>query len=120
MRQFDPTYLLPRDIKDGNGKVLFAKGTPINVYERMQMPGRMIVISDRDSHYRWLNEVAKPTERDKILIGGGNVLEARRRHRANFYQLDARGVERFGLERLPAIVEQDGVMLRVSEYVPTP
>jgi len=116
-RLFDPTYTLPRDIADAQGHVLFAKGTKVNVYRRIKDPARYIVISDQASHYQWLKDVAKPTERDVVLLANGNVYEARERNHVEVYLLDARFIERFGLQRVPSIVQQDGTMLRVHEYV---
>jgi conjugal transfer pilus assembly protein TraW len=115
-RLFDPTYTLPRDIADANGKILFAKGTQVNVYRRIRDPKRYIVIADQESHYRWLKEVAKPTDQDLVLLANGNVYEARVRTQLDLYLLDDRFVERFGLERVPSVVQQEGTMLRVHEY----
>lgn len=116
-RYFDPTYVLPRDITDGHGKVLFAAGSRVNVYQRIKDPARTIVIADLPAHYRWLQEVAKPQEGDRILLAGGNVVDARARTHLELYLLDARFIERFGLQHVPSIVQQDGTQLKVHEYV---
>jgi len=115
-RLFDPTYTLTRDIADANGKVLFAKGTQVNVFRRFKDPRRYIVIADQESHYRWLKEVAKPTDNDLVLLANGNVYEARMRTKIELYLLDDRFVERFGLQHVPSVVQQEGTMLRVREY----
>jgi conjugal transfer pilus assembly protein TraW len=120
VRAFDPTSTLPQDIKDENGKVIAAKGTRVNVYERVRMRGRMIVIGATDAHFKWLDDVARPTEDDKVLVANGNVLNERRSRKRDLYILDARFVERFGLQSVPSIVEQDGLQLRVSEYAVGP
>jgi conjugal transfer pilus assembly protein TraW len=116
-RLFDPTYTLPRDITDAQGKVLFAQGAKVNVYRRIKDPARTIVIADLPSNYQWLQTVAKPTERDRILLANGNVMEARERTHLKLFLLEARIVERFGLQRVPSIVQQEGTMLKVHEYV---
>ena len=115
-RMFDPTYTLPRDITDGSGKVLFRKGTQVNVYQRIHDTARYIVIADRPSHYRWLEEVVKPTDQDLVMLANGNVYQARQRTHLMLYLLDDRFIERFGLRRVPSIVHQEGTMVRVQEY----
>jgi conjugal transfer pilus assembly protein TraW len=115
-RLFDPTYTLPRDIADASGKVLFAQGTRVNVYRRIKETRRFIVISDLESHYRWLKEVAKPSGEDLVLLANGNVYDAREHTSLDLYLLDDRFIERFGLRHVPSIVQQEGTMLRVHEY----
>lgn len=120
VRSFDPTYVLPNDIADENGKVIAAKGTRINVYTKLRMRGRMIVIGNTDAHFKWLTDVAKPTSDDKVLLANGNVLTARRNRQVLVYLLDERFIERFGLKAVPSIVSQDGLRLRVEEYAVAP
>lgn len=118
---FDPTYTLPQDVVDQNGTVLYPAGTTINVYARRQFPGRTIVIAADAAHLAWLDETAKPTAADKVLISGANMLEARQLAGARrIYALDERLVERFGLRAVPSIVHQEGTQLRVREYVIAP
>jgi conjugal transfer pilus assembly protein TraW len=113
---FDPTYAIPREITDAKGKVLYPAGYKINVYDRITMPGRVLVIENRAEDLRWLREVAKPANGDKVLLAGGNVYAAREETHLPLYLLDQRFVERFGLRAVPSIVRQEGNRLRVSEY----
>lgn len=120
VRLFDPTYVLPNDIADETGRLIAAKGTRVNVYTKVTMRGRMIVIGNTDAHFTWLTEVAKPTANDKVLLANGNVLLARRNRQVLVYLLDERFIERFGLKAVPSIVSQEGLMLRVHEYAVAP
>lgn len=114
---FDPTYTLPQDVKDSRGTVIYPAGTTINVYERRAFSGRTIVIAATSEHLRWLDDVARPTAADKVLIAGTNMLDARTIAGARrIYALDPRIVERFGLRAVPSIVQQEGNRLRVREY----
>ena len=118
---FDPTYPLPQDVTDHTGKVLYPAGTTINVYARRQFTGRTIVIAADAAQLRWLDEIAKPTASDKVLISGLNMVEARQRVGARkIFALDQRIVERFGLRAVPSIVQQEGTQLRVHEYAIAP
>ncbi len=115
-RLFDPSYAIPFDIPDDKGKLLYPKGYRINIYDRIRVPGRYIVIGPSAAHLRWLDEVAKPSERDKVLIAGGNALLVRQSTGRTVYVLEERFVERFGLKAVPAIVKQEGNQLRIEEY----
>ena len=115
-RLFDPTYLLPRAMIDAEGRTLYPKGYPVNVYEKFTMPGRFIVINNSDEHFNWLKTVANLTESDMVLLAGGNVIHARKSQKIRFYALDQRGIERLGLKAVPSIVSQEKTQLRVNEY----
>jgi conjugal transfer pilus assembly protein TraW len=116
VRVFDPTYVLPQDIRGADGRVMFPRGTRINVYERIRMPGRLIIIGPGARDLQWLQRVARPTTRDKVLLATGNVLQARRAGGARVFRLDARIIQRFGLRATPSIVEQAGTRLRITEH----
>jgi conjugal transfer pilus assembly protein TraW len=115
-RLFDPTYILPRDISDDMGKVIAPAGTRVNVYAKRKRPGRYIVIGGTAADYRWLDEIAKPTDNDRILLANGNVFIQRKETKRQLYLLDAHFAERLGVRGVPSIVEQEGVNLRVREY----
>jgi conjugal transfer pilus assembly protein TraW len=114
---FDPTYTLPEDLVNERGEVLVARGTRVNALARIRLPGRYIVIGPTVEDYRWLDEVARPGSRDKVLIASGNVLTEREATGRPLYALDTRFVERFGLEGTPSIVRQEGTLLRVERHV---
>jgi conjugal transfer pilus assembly protein TraW len=115
-RLFDPTYTLPRDIKDDTGRVLALAGTKVNVYAKRKREGRYLVIGGTPEDYRWLDEVAKVTEKDRILLANENVYVQRKATKRQIFILDEHFAERLGLRGGPSIVEQEGTMLRVREY----
>jgi hypothetical protein len=80
------------------------------------MPGRLIVIGPGARDRQWLQRVARPTARDKVLLATGNVLQARRTGNTRLFRLDARIIQRFGLRATPSIVEQAGTRLRITEH----
>jgi conjugal transfer pilus assembly protein TraW len=113
---FDPTYVLPRDIVDGYGRVLWPAGTKVNVYERIQTTARTIVIGDTPEQFRWLREVAKPQAGDRVYLAGGNVYMRGVAEQRKLFLLEDRVIERFGLRAVPSIVQQEGNRLRVEEF----
>jgi hypothetical protein len=115
-RLFDPTYVIPRDIRDDTGRVIALAGTKVNVYAKRQRVGRYLVIGGTPEDYRWLDEVAKATDQDRILLANANVLVQRKETKRQLYLLDSHFAERLGVKGVPSIIEQEGAMLRVSEY----
>jgi len=115
-RLFDPTYTLPHDITDQQGMVIYPAGTTINVYARITMPGRVVVIGPEPEHYRWLSDVVQPTAQDVVLLANGNPVAVRASHELPVHLLDERMIERFGLQAAPAVVSQSGIQLKVREY----
>lgn len=112
----DPTYHLLKDIIDSSGRLLYPAGTPVNVYDRLKIPGRFIVVPDTENGWNWLETIAKPTPSDVLLMSGGNIVRQRRDKQMPLYLLDERWVERLGLQAAPAIVSQVGNQLRIDEY----
>lgn len=115
-RIFDPTYTIPRDVRDDTGRVIALAGTKVNVYARRRREGRYLVIGGTPEDYRWLDEVAKPTDKDRILLANGNVFIQRKETKRQLYLLDEHFAERLGVRGVPSIIEQEGSMLRVREY----
>lgn len=114
---FDPTYTLAEDLVNERGDVLVARGTQVNALATIRLPGRYIVIGSTPEDYRWLDDVARPGSRDKVLVASSNVLTEREATGRTLYALDERFIERFGLTGIPSIVQQEGPMLRVERYV---
>lgn len=117
-RFFDPTYTLPQSIVDKSGRVLFPAGHRVNTYKQLGINStrRYIVIGPEASHWKWLNDVVKPTDNDRVLLARGNVFDMRQKTGRNILRLDDRFIERFGVKAVPSIVVQNGTLLLVREF----
>jgi conjugal transfer pilus assembly protein TraW len=142
---FDPSYVLDEDVFLPCGKLLYAAGTRVNPLDHMEWGGRMIFIDGRDStQIAWIknnylkteafdkNEPKLPQGLDdqnkgntahtaissdtKIILTGGRPLELEREVGNPIY-FDQFGelTGRFNIAHVPAIVEQDGKYLKVTE-----
>ena len=142
---FDPSYVLDEDVFLPCGKLLYAAGTRVNPLDHMEWGGRMIFIDGRDlAQIAWIknnylktegfdkNEPKLPQGLDdqnkgnavhtvissdtKIILTGGRPLELER-ELANPIYFDQFGelTGRFNIAHVPAIVEQDGKYLKVTE-----
>lgn len=125
---FDPTYTLDEDAVLPCGKILHRAGTKVNPLEYMDLNRRLFFIDARESkQISWLKnqlnnplpEQKEPIE-DRIILVGGSVLklkqEIKQNNRGNVY-FDQNGelAAKFGIKHSPAIVVQDGLLLKIEE-----
>ena len=117
----DPTYVLDRNIADGSGRLLFAAGTRANPLDIVSMSRRLFFFDGRDERQVAMAERlarGEPAKTKPVLVGG-SYLDLMRRWKVPVYY-DQRGalVKRLRIERVPAVVSQEGRRLRVDELVP--
>jgi conjugal transfer pilus assembly protein TraW len=142
---FDPSYVLDQDVFLPCGKLLYAMGTTVNPLDHMEWNGRIVFIDGRDSsqiawvkdNYLKANKVFDDNEEElvqnakyqnkdkdeqaltsdtKIILTGGKPLELESEvgHPVYFDQFGEL-TSRFNIAHVPAIVEQDGKYLKVTE-----
>ncbi len=132
---FDPTYTLDEDAILPCGKILHKAGTKVNPLQHMDLNRRLFFIDSREAtQVNWLknqlapnNEQAsnknaeqkEPTE-DRIILVGGSVFKLKEdlaeQHKDKIY-FDQNGelTSRLGIKASPAVVLQDGLMLKIEE-----
>lgn len=117
----DPTYVLDRNIADGNGRLLFAAGTRANPLDIVSMSRRLFFFDGRDERQVAMAERLARAETTKVkpVLVGGSYIDLMRRWKVPVYY-DQMGVlvKRLRIERVPAMVSQEGRRLRVDELVP--
>ncbi len=117
----DPTYVLDRDIDDGKGKVFARAGTRVNALERgTQLREPLLFInaddvSQRDGLANLLQQY--PTAKLVLVQGRWRELSEKINRRVYFDQ-SSKLIKHFGISAVPAVVTQQGNMLRVSELLP--
>jgi conjugal transfer pilus assembly protein TraW len=119
---FDPTYVLDRNILDASGRLLFAAGTRSNPLDIVPMTRRLLFFDGRDGRQVQLAErmgANVGVTSIKPILVGGTYLGLMRRWRVPVYY-DQKGilVKRLRIERVPALVTQEGRRLRIDELVP--
>jgi len=115
---FDPSVRVPRDVTDDRGRVLVKAGTVVNPLDYVSM-GRWLVFFDgRDAgqvalahrlgeQYGW---AIKP-----VLVAGGPLDISRRWKRQVYFDQGGFLVQRLGIRNVPALVTQQGKVLRIDE-----
>lgn len=131
-----PTFTVPHDIeapgKDGKGKVLLAKGgQTINLmqYAKLQVPVIVFDPSDKRQSRMVKAWIQKPeyANADLFIVGTGlQAIDQRTpvteeiasAFKRPVYPLIGRLNEKFGVQSVPSIVEQEGIRLKIKTFKP--
>ncbi len=110
--RIDPALTLEADIVDHEGKVLFPRGSTINPADYVLLTGRYIFIDGNDEKQV---SYALDGKFRKIILTSGDFAGLTRRHKHRFYLVNDDLIKKIQLARVPAILEQEGRYLRVTE-----
>ena len=113
-RPFDPAFTVARDIRTPDGTLIAAAGTRVDPLERIALSRDLLFVDGRrEAEVAWALGHGRPA---KIVLLAGRPLKLMRRHGRPFYfDTGGRLAARFGLRFTPALVEQDGTRLRITE-----
>lgn len=121
---YDPTFVLDRNIMDGNGRLMYPAGTRKNPLEVVAMTRRLLFFDARDPRQvaRAYNLVRQYGETGiKPVLTGGSYLELMKAwKRPVYYDQRAVLVKRLGITQVPALVSQEGMRLRIDELETNP
>ena len=114
-RLLDPAITVARDIRTPDGTPIAAAGTRIDPLERMPLTRDLLFVDGRrEAEIAWALQHAKPA---KIVLLAGRPLDLMRAHRRPFFfDTGGRLAARFGVSATPALVEQAGTQLRITEF----
>jgi len=109
---FDPIYVQEFDVRDHLGNIIVKSGTTINPLTHFSWGEPLIFIDgDELSQVIWAK-----SQKGKIILVKGAPLELQEIHKEWFY-FDQASIltEKFGIGQVPAIIEQEGSRLKISE-----
>lgn len=116
---YDPSVVTESDIRDHKGRVIFTKGTRVNPLDTVSMRQSMVFLDGDDpEQVAWA--LRSTTELNAILIlTNGDIFAAMKNAQRRFF-FDQKGdlTRKFGIQHVPAVVQQEGKVLRVSELEP--
>lgn len=118
--RFDPTITVEQDISDDKGRLIITAGTSVNPLDTVNLRQKLVFIDGDDAgQLTWAIKSYKQTNAKLILVKGAPLDLMRARQRRFYFDQGGHLVKRFGIRAVPAIVEQHGRILMVSE-VPLP
>jgi conjugal transfer pilus assembly protein TraW len=112
---YDPSIVIDHDIKDHKGSMIAAAGTRVNPLDHIAVRSPLVFIDgDDEAQVAWA--VKRYDDSAKLILVRGAPLELMTRRQRRFY-FDQAGslTTKFGITRVPSVVEQAGKSLRISE-----
>jgi conjugal transfer pilus assembly protein TraW len=115
---FDPTVTAPDTVRDPEGKVLVAAGTRVNPLDHISLSRPLIFFDarDREQSKAALALRQRHQGRAHLILTGGSYIDFMKSNDLRVYY-DQQGllVRRLGIHQVPALVTQEGRMLRINE-----
>ena len=115
---FDPTVTAPDTVRDPEGKVLVAAGTRVNPLDYVSLSQPLIFFDARDREQTRAALALRQRNRGRahLILTGGSYIDFMKRYDLRVYY-DQQGllVHRLGIRQVPALVTQEGRMLRIDE-----
>ncbi len=109
---YDPSYTQDTTIVDDRGRVIVPVGTTVNALDKLKWGEPLILIDgEDDQQVKWATKQV-----GKIVLTNGAPLElAEILQRAVYFDQGGLLCHRFKIESVPAIIEQEAKLLRISE-----
>ena len=115
-RLFDPTITLQADILDHDKRRIWAKGTRVNPLDTVPLRTALIFLDGDDpAQLEWA--FAQKSKTAKLILTKGAPLQLMKARQRRFY-FDQSGklTAHFDIKALPAMVDQQGRMLRIRQF----
>ena len=115
---FDPSIVANQRVTTPDGKVIVEKGQKVNPLNEMSMTKWLVFFDARDEkQIRKAEALIKQAQGNaKPILTAGSYLDLQKRWKKQVY-FDQQGtlVKKFGIKQIPAVVYQEGKLLRIDE-----
>jgi conjugal transfer pilus assembly protein TraW len=118
---FDPSITISHDLTDQNGRIFAKAGTTVNPLKFISLQKALIFFDgDNVKQIEWVKKLdLKLAGKTKLILIRGSVLENEKRFsKPIYFDQESRLTARFQITHVPAVVQQDGINLKISEVVP--
>ncbi len=114
--QLDPTISAERDIADEKGRIIITAGTRVNPLDTVSMRAPLVFLDGDDpAQLAWASARFGKTNAKLILVRGAPLALMKARQRRFYFDQGGTLVKHFGIRAVPAVVEQQGRVLRITE-----
>jgi len=112
---YDPTYVVPADIKDHLGQLIHQKDTRINLLETVSLSQELVFFDGDDSdQVAWVQTRKEPAR--LILVKGAPLALSEKLGVPVYFDQAGLLSKKLGITHVPAVVTQQGLRLRIEEY----
>ena len=114
---FDPTITVDADIADDKGRVIIARGTRVNPLDTVPLRSPLVFLDGDDrAQVEWA--LGKYGQAKFILTGGAPLALMKARQRRFYFDQGGKLVAHFSIHAVPAVIEQQGRQLLITEQPP--
>lgn len=116
-----PAITVPFDLRDHQGRIFAKAGTVINPLQWVSIHKPMLFFDGDDKdEVLWAKELNKKlNNQTKLVLVKGSISQQTKAFQQPIYFDQAgRLISRFHIQHVPAIVEQEGLNLKISEVLP--
>jgi len=115
VRHIDPSIVVTEDIRDEKGRTLHAKGTTVNPLDHVALSKAYVIINGKDAdQIEFTRNIKDPK---MILLTEGEPVQLGKTLNENVYIATPPVLQRFEIGCVPAVVSQEGRLIRVEEIV---
>ncbi|HWP91768.1 MAG TPA: hypothetical protein VNN20_06190 [Thermodesulfobacteriota bacterium] len=111
-RYVDPSIIVTSPVYDHKGHVIASSGS-INPLEKLQLTNTIVAL--KESQTEIIPQLKKSHKNLLVLLTDGNLPRAAEKIGQMVYKGDSHILERLGVERVPSVITQEGVRLKVEE-----
>jgi len=118
---FNPAITVPYNLQDAEGHIFAKNGTTINPLNYISLHKVLIFFNGDDiDQIKWTRKAnSRLLGRTKLVLVKGSIIENEKRFSQPIYfDQGGRLTTRFHIEHVPAVVQQEGLNLKISEVVP--
>jgi conjugal transfer pilus assembly protein TraW len=113
---FDPTIVIEKDVKDQKGNFVARAGQTVNPLHFVAMHQALVFVDGDDkAQMEWATSQYSDLKAKIILVSGSPIEEMTARKRRFYFDQEGRLTGKFGVRHTPAVAEQDGKIIKVSE-----
>ena len=114
----DPTITVEQDLRDAKGRVIVARGTRVNPLDTVPLRQRLVFLDGDDpALIAWARAKTTALNAKLILVSGSPFALMKAEQRRFYFDQSGTLTTKFGVRAVPAVIEQAGRVLQVSEIV---
>jgi conjugal transfer pilus assembly protein TraW len=119
-RFMDLTHVFAEDLHDDKGRVVAKAGTRVNLLSGGKIKDMLLILDGRDPRQVAMLDRLWRSEQKvvPILVAGSHTQLTHRYKRSFFYDYGGAASRAFGVDRVPALIGQDGDRIRIEELKP--
>lgn len=117
---YDPTYIVPEDLKDHQGRIIHSKGTRLNPLETVSLSQNLLFFDGDDGDQvafakEKLKEKLAENSLKLILVKGAPLVLSEELKVPVYFDQSGLLTKKLRIHHVPALVTQHGLRLRIEE-----